>query len=182
MRDMPEDKEGELVKNMFKSVGMTASGTMHKEDPTALLDTYQYGMKLEIKDFLQQPGAGAFAIMPLFGSATSVQAFAWSTADVDDDMEVACSSGLASEAFEYEFPSDVEILSIPDNMGISNDFLSYNATYLLDGKRLRVQRTFDDRTRGNICTAEVITAYKTFSKKVMANLKAQVLYKWTAHD
>jgi len=35
----------------------------------------------------------------------------------------------------------------------------------------------DDRTPGNVCSPAIAAEYKDFSKKVMQNLKAQVVYK-----
>jgi len=179
MRDLPKDKEDDLVKNVFQRQGLTASGSIHKDDPTALLGTYAYGLKLDVKNFLQRPGAGAFSIVPLFGSGASVAHFAWSTVDVDNDVDfdVACSSGRAEEDFEYEFPPDLKILSVPDDANLSNDFLTYQAKYKLDGNHLTVKRTFDDRTKGNVCSPAVMASYKAFVAQVIPNLKAQVLYK-----
>ena len=177
MRNLPKDQEVDLVKNSFQSGGMIASGALHKDDPTALLDTYSYGLKLEIKDYLHRPGAGAFNITPLYGSATPVQHFVWSAMDAEDDVETTCSSGMSSEEYEYEFPSDMQVLAIPDNFSLSNDFLAYKATYRLDGNHLLVKRSFDDKTKGNVCSPELMVAYRTFTQKVMPNMKAQVLYK-----
>jgi transglutaminase-like putative cysteine protease len=179
MRVLPKDKEDDLVKDVFQSAGLTASGSIRKDDPTALLDSYNFGLKLDVKNFLQRPGAGALSVAPLFGTATSVAHFAWSTVNLDNDadFDLACSSGRAEEEFEYEFPPDLKILSVPDDANLSNDFLSYEAKYKLDGNHLTVKRTFDDRTKGNDCSPAVMATYKAFVAQVIPNLKAQVLYK-----
>ena len=45
------------------------------------------------------------------------------------------------------------------------------------GPKTAVKRTFDDRTKGNVCSPAVMASYKAFVTQVIPNLKAQVLYK-----
>ena len=69
------------------------------------------------------------------------------------------------------------MLAIPENLAVSNDFLSYRATYRLKGNTLRVKRILDDKTHGNVCPPAMSSAYKQFATKVLQNVKAQVVYK-----
>jgi hypothetical protein len=177
MRNFPKDQEADFIKNMLRSRGVTGSGKLSKEDPTALVDTYQYGVSMEIKEFMQRPGAGAFSIVPLFGTPAAIHGFVMSAFASDEDHESACTSGHSVEEYTYRLPADMEVLSKPDNLSVANDFLSYDATYELKGRELTVKRTFDDRTQGNVCAPAVQAAYRDFAKKVLPNLKAQVLYK-----
>lgn len=71
----------------------------------------------------------------------------------------------------------MKILAVPDNMKIANDFLSYEAQYRLKGNVLTVKRVFDDKTKGNVCSPAVTAAYKAFAKKVVPNVRAQVVYR-----
>lgn len=176
MRNFPKDQEADFIKNMLEGSGVSGSGKLRKDDPTALIDTYQYGVTMEIKDYVQRPGAGAFSIVPLFGTPAAIHGFVMS-AFATEDIESACTSGASTEEYTYRLPADMEVLSKPDDLSVSNDFLSYTATYELKGRELVVKRVFDDRTRGNVCAPEVQVAYKEFAKKVLPNLKAQVLYK-----
>ena len=82
-----------------------------------------------------------------------------------------------TEEYVIELPKTVKVLSVPGNVKISNDFLSYVASYKLKNNVMTVKRTFDDRTKGNVCSPQVIAAYKKISDKVLDNLKEQVLYK-----
>ena len=176
MRNFPKDQEADFIKNMLEGSGASGSGKLRKDDPTALIDTYQYGVTMEIKDYVQRPGAGAFSIVPLFGTPAAIHGFVMSAFAVDD-TESACTSGSSTEEYTYRLPADMEVLSKPDDLSVSNDFLTYTATYELKGRDLVVKRVFDDRTKGNVCAPEVQVAYREFAKKVLPNLKAQVLYK-----
>lgn len=177
LRHMSKDQEEDLVKNVFKSSGYVGSGKLDKEDPKELLDTYQYKVKFEMQEFVQRPGAGAFKISPLFSSEAPIQRFLWAAVEPEETVDTACSGGVSVEEYTYQFPKNMKILSVPENMAVSNDFLSYKATYRLKGDILTVKRTLDDRTHGNVCSPEISSATKKFAAKVLPNVKAQVLYK-----
>ena len=176
-REFPKDQEADLVKNAFQNNGMIATGTLKKDDPTELLDRYAFTLKMQIRDFLRRPGAGAFGIAPLFGTEAPVARYVLSGVDPEQTVDVACSNGTAIEEYVYKFPADIEIISVPDNVEVANDFLSYQATYKLEGRTLSVYRKFDDRTPGNVCSPAVMAQYKEFVGKVMPDMRAQVLYK-----
>jgi hypothetical protein len=177
MRKFPKDAEADFVKNMLQGGGMVGSGTLRKDDPTGLLDKYKYGVKMEVKDFLR-PGPGAFSIGPLMGTAAPVHGFVAGAAVTDEEpRETLCTSGTTTEEYRYRFPKQVQILSVPDNLELSNEFLTYRASYVLEGNELTVVRSLDDRTPGNVCAPALVVAYRDIARKVLPNLKAQVLYK-----
>jgi hypothetical protein len=177
MRNFPKDQEADFIKNMLEAGGVAGSGTLKKDDPTELVDHYKYGVKMEVKDYLQRPGAGAFSIEPLFGTPAAVHGFVMSAFASEDTQESACTSGHSAEEYVYRLPAGMEVLSKPDDLNVSNDFLTYEATYELKGRELHVKRVLDDRTQGNVCSPAIQAAYREFAKKVLPNLKAQVLYK-----
>lgn len=177
MRQFPKDKEADLVKDTFESQGMIASGTLRKDDPTDLLDRYAFGLKMEVKGYVRRPGAGAFAIEPLFWTEAPVARYVWSAVGEAETHDVACSSGTSVEEYVYTFPPDMEVLSVPDNFAVKNDFLSYEATYTFEGRTLTVMRKFDDRTPGNVCSPALMAEYQALTAKVIPNMRAQVLYK-----
>lgn len=178
MRGMSKESKEEIVKNSLQGMGYAGTGKFENDDPTALLDTLKYKAGFEFKNFTQLPGAGAFYIHPVFFSAAPVARFA--TASLDDSetlTDFACSNGASSEEYIFTFPKKMKILAIPDNMSIKTANLSYKATYRLKGNQLTVTRHIDDATRGNVCAPAIAAEYKEFSKKVLPNLKSQVVYK-----
>ena len=95
----------------------------------------------------------------------------------EESVDTVCWSGTSVEEYTYRFPRNLKIVSVPDDMKIANDFLSYRATYRLKGNTLTVKRSIDDRTPGNICTPAMASAYKKFAIQAARNVKAQVIYK-----
>lgn len=177
LRGMPKDKEVDLVKNVFQKGGHIGTGKLDKEDPNALLDTYRYKVAFDMKEFIQLPGAGAFHIHQPFPTEAPISKFMGIVNAPEETVDSACTSGQSSEEYVYQFPKNMKILAVPDDMAVSNNFLSYQATYRLKGNVLKVKRVFDDRTPGNICSPELDRAYRKLATAVFQNLKTQVVYK-----
>lgn len=177
MRDMSQDRQAEWVKDVLRGEGRIGSGTLERPDPKALADRYRYAVKFTVKDFVQRPGAGAFAIAPFFYSDAPIARFAAAAVQRVENVDVACSNGTSVEEYVFHFPKGMKILAVPDDASLANDFLSYRATYTLRGNTLTVKRVFDDRTHGDVCTPATLRAYQQFAAKAQRNAAAQVLYK-----
>ncbi|HEY0719616.1 MAG TPA: DUF3857 and transglutaminase domain-containing protein [Gammaproteobacteria bacterium] len=176
MRDLPKDVENEIVKKVFESQGYMATGRFEKEEAQALLDSYSYQASYDVKEYLQRPGAGAFAVGPIFFSQAPIAMFAQSAVEQTEEADVACSSGSSVEEYRIEFPKGMKIVSVPQNASFKNDFLAYKASYVLKGRTLTVRREIDDKTPGVTCSPAVQEAEKAFAKKLQNDLRAQVVY------
>ncbi|WP_167399922.1 DUF3857 domain-containing transglutaminase family protein [Massilia violaceinigra] len=178
LRSAGKETMDDMVKNVLKSMGYTGTGKFESDDPTALINTLNYKASFEFKNFTQFPGAGAFVIHPLFTSSSPVASFMLGGSDDDETLtEFSCSNGASLEEYVFTFPKKMKVLAVPDNMTVKSANVSYKASYRLKGNQLTVTREIDDRTRGNVCAPAIATEYKAFSKKVLTNLKAQVVYK-----
>ena len=176
-RYLSKDQQDEYMKNIFSRMGSGGSGKISLDDPKRLLDTYHYRVEFDAKELIQVPGPSALPISPLFPTEAAVYSFASGAAQPEEEVESVCASGYSVEEYTYQFPKNVKVLSVPKNMKIANDFLSYQATYRLKGNTLTVKRILDDRTPSHICTPAIALAYKKFMNQVSKNLKAQVIYK-----
>lgn len=176
-RYLSKDQQEEFMKNIFSGLGGGGSGKISLDDAKDLLDTFHYRVQFEVNELIQVPGPSAMYIAPMFPTEAPVQRFVTGAALPDETTETVCSSGYSVEEYTFQFPKNVKILSIPDNLKIANDFLSYQAAYRRKGDALTIKRVLDDRTPGHICTPAIASAYKKFMKQVAKNLKAQVIYK-----
>lgn len=176
-RKMSKDVEADLVKNIFRRQGVIGSGKVEKDEPTGLEDTYRYKASLNAEKFLKLPGAGAFHIGIPLGIVASIGNFLQGAVEPETEADVTCTNGVVLEDLVIELPKTVKVLSVPNNMKVANDSLSYAATYKLKGNVLSVKRTLDDRTKGNVCSPQTLAEYKKIAEKVTDNLQEQVLYK-----
>jgi len=176
-RQLSRDVEVDLVQNTFRRMGVIGSGSFEKDDPTALTDRYRYKASFKAEKYMKVPGAGAFYIFPPLGLAPTILAAAQSVMEPDDQFPATCTGGLLVEDYAIELPKGIKILSLPQDLKISTPLVSYQASYQRKGNTLKVKRTLDDRTQGNVCAPEVFAEYRKVAEKVIDNLKEQVLYK-----
>ena len=176
-RKLTKNVEDDMIKNMYRQQSMIGSGKFEKDDPTALSNSYHYKATLQVEKFIKLPGAGAFYIYPPVGVVTSILGFLQYSTEPEKVADVTCGNINATEDYIIELPSKVKVLSIPDNLKVGNKTVSFSATYKLKGNVLTVNRTLDDRTKGNVCSPQFFAEYKEVADKVMDNLKEQVLYK-----
>ena len=180
-RQLSPEREADLVKDMFLRQGVIGSGTFEKDDPMALSDTYRYKANFSQQKFVKVSGSGAFYIYPVLRTAGSIGDLLNYSLEPETSADVTCSNGAMIEEYEIEVPPKMKLLSVPEDLKVSGAVADYRASYELSGNRLRIRRELDDRTPGNVCSPEVMARYKEFGEKVMEDLRAQVLYKWTAN-
>jgi transglutaminase-like putative cysteine protease len=176
-RFAPKDQDEEFVKHALSRMGFVGSGQFIKDDPKALLDSYHYKVAFDIKEWVLLPGPAAFAIYPLFSGDAPIQSFLGAVTEPDETVDTTCTNGTSIEEYVYHFPKNMRVLAAPKNMTISNEFLSYQASYRLKGNTLWVKRVLDDKVPGNICSPAVANAYKKLASQIAKNVKAQVVYK-----
>lgn len=175
-RDITKETEEDLIKNIYRQQGLIGSGKLTKDDPKELTDNYHYKVSFNAEKFVKLPGAGAFYIHLPVNMASPIYSHLASGME-PEKVEVVCSDIYTAEEFVIELPKGVKVLSIPDNLKVANDFVSYTATYKLKGNVITAKRILDDRTKGNVCKPQVFIEYKKIADKAIDNLKEQVLYK-----
>jgi transglutaminase-like putative cysteine protease len=178
MRQVTPDVEEKMMESYYKRNNSSGGGKIEKEDPKALLDNYKYKVTFETEEFASLPGAGAFSISPMYSTEAPVQSFLMGLMNEDEEAEeISCLGGSTVEEYTYRLPKNMKVLSVPKNVSHVTPMLTYRATYSLKGSTLVAKRELVDKTRGNVCPASVQQAYREVGKKVMADLKAQVVYR-----
>jgi len=176
-RKVSRESEDDLVKNSFRRQGIIGSGKFEKDDPKELTDTYHYKASFNAEKFIKPAGAGAFYIFPPTGLATPISSIVQTAMEPENDADVTCTGMTLVEDYVIELPKTTRILSLPDNLKVGNDLLSYQASYRRQGTTLFVKRVLEDRTPGNVCSPKVFAEYRKVAERVLDNFKEQVLYK-----
>lgn len=181
MRSVSLDQEKDIIKNNFINVTPNATGTFTKEDPQALINTYKYSAKYKVKDLFTFAKTGAIGLYPRFFNYASVHSFLGEAKIEDYKNDVTCSSAKSSEVMTYVLPPNIKVLSIPDDLTVSNQHLSYTASYKLEGNTVKVVRVIDDKTEGSICSPEFMRENKKILLKAYDNYNEQLIYKKIAN-
>ena len=175
-RNVSKDSEEKWLKDIFSRNGYIGSATMTKDDPRPLLDHYEYSVNFDSKEFLLADSAGAFAIYSPAPSYFSLSSLVVVPQQIEE-YEITCGSGSSREEYVYRFPDNFRILDVPESKKIKGSYLSYQASYQLNGNVLTVTRQLDDSTLGPTCSPELMKAQKDVLQMISRSLRSQVVYK-----
>lgn len=178
-RDTSPQSEEEWLKNIFSNEGHIGKGRLKKDDPKPLLDHYKYSVDFETRNFIQYFGAGAFYVYSPMPTQAAIGSFLGLDSEIEE-VDVSCGSVSSHEEYVYRFPDNLEILAMPNDMRIEESFISYSASYKTGKNTLTIKRSFDDKTPGNVCSADLMKKQREVIQKVIRNIKSQVVYK--IHD
>lgn len=175
MRGTTADQASQSVKRYFQQMGANGTGSMRMDDPEALEDRYRYQVTFSVDQALPVPGA--MALSPIFSTAAPVMRFAsQANLQVDETRQSVCSSGSSQEIYEIEFASPLQLAAVPPDVDMKGSAFNYRASYKREGSTLRVTRTLEDLTPGPLCEPKYNQDYRDFMRKVLTNLRAQVVY------
>ena len=176
-RRLSKDDEAELVKRYFQYGGLEGAGTITKDDPKALLDTYRYSVKFHVAGKYDLPGPGAFTLEPLVFNQQPVAAYVAGLLQPAEEVDrIACLGGTSEDDLVIELPASVKVTALPHDLKLESGPYTYTARYQRQGRKLTVMRRFEDRTVGQVCEVSADKARKAFTDKVARNMRAQVIY------
>lgn len=175
MRAAPSGQEELMVKRMLEAQGMHGEGTLEKDDPAPLSDTYRLSLSFSLQDYMTVGSATGLPVKPVAGSFFPIEHFLASAYEPDSKKPQACSGGKSVEEYVLEFPDTLRIVAIPKDFELSSSLVDYRATYRQSKNTLTVLRELTDKTSTNVCTPQVIEDYKQAVLNIARDLKAQVL-------
>ncbi|MEH6417183.1 DUF3857 domain-containing protein [Pseudomonas sp. CGJS7] len=176
LRDLTDKDAAELVKKVFERGGVQASGSFRQDDPKPLRAQHSYQVEIDAKQAIPMPGA--FPLGGMFVNPLSVAALVGSGGGPvrKDEGEGLCIGGRSEETYRIEFPATVKVLAKPQDLKLESNGSRYEATYRLEGNVLHAHRVIEDVSTGPVCSGDYNRAYSEFARKVLPNLKAQVVY------
>ena len=175
-RHVTEEQEKEWVKQAFSSKNKIGSAILKRDDPKPLTSEFSYSFEFKRPEFILAKGAGGFYIAPPIRSPMSIYDFLSYPKEEIEGYDVSCNSARSIEKLVYEFPENMKILAKPDDFEINENHIYFKANYKLEGNKLQVAREIDDKTPGNVCSADLINQQRKTLMKISDSLKSQVVY------
>jgi transglutaminase-like putative cysteine protease len=165
------------IRQSLARAGYSGTGTLTKDDPKVLSESYSYSIKYHLDDAMNLPGPGAMRIVSPSGGAGGVENFLGETNQPDRTTNFQCLGGQSEEDYTIRLPKGVEVMAMPKDVRIDGKSATYRASYRQQGTTLIITRELNDHTIGNVCTPAYAKEFKTFAAAVRRNLRAEVLYR-----
>lgn len=173
-----DEQEKDWLEDAFSSQSKIGSGKMTKDDPAPLLSKFEYKIEFNKPEFILPKGANGFYVGPLIQTPKPIYSYLNYSNEEIEGYETACSNGYSIERLNYEFPERVKILAKPENFEINENHIHYKARYELLKNKLSVVREIDDKTPGNVCSAELLNLQRQTLIKISENIQMQVIYQF----
>lgn len=164
-----------MIKNHLAMFGETGEGKFIPTDPYDLDRPFEVDSEFKIDPITNIPGHGALSI-PVGLSAGNFKLIAFNKPKDKFNYPYICSSGYISENYWVEFPSNVKVTGIPENVSHSVDGATYDATYKLSNNVVEVLRVAKFERPGMVCKPTDLERWKGFHKVVQKDLRAQIFY------
>jgi hypothetical protein len=166
-----------MVKSYFRARGLAGDGSV-RMSPDVATPAGAFAMEADFQAEGMLAVPSGFEVAPLLLGFRPIQGIVAS--QLPDPGKPAgagaCGGTRSQESYVYDFAPGLKIVAIPPDFEASEGPVSYRATHRREGNRIVVERTLDDRTPGPTCTAEYNAAYGRLMKRVMDNLRAQVVF------
>lgn len=175
-RDMSQDDANKIVRKVFAGRGLSATGTLRYPDPKPMLDTFSIEADFRVEQML--PASGGFPVASWFINMMDLKNVVLGQLGEPGEPqgESSCSATLLQEEFVYEFPDSMHIVAVPGDLSVDAEHLRYQSRYRREGQRVSVNRVFDDTTPGPLCSAEYNAQFDTQLRRLLPDLKAQIVY------
>ena len=175
-RNMDRADADKLVKRYFQQSGLKAQGTLAYEDPKPLLEHFTLDASFDVEQMIPVPGG--MEVEPWFISLAPVSGIVGRNLGSDEQAagESSCGGVLSDEEYVFEFPETMRIAALPSNLSLEQSGVAYTATYRQEANRIHVKRTLNDRTPGPVCSAEYNASYSQLMRKIMPDLRSQIIY------
>lgn len=177
MTYLQPNMEETAIRQGLAREGYIGAGTITKDDPKIMADSYVYQVKYRLEDAINLPGPGAMPIRSPIGGSGTIERFLDGINLPDRTVNFQCLGGYSRENYTINLPKGVEVMAMPKDVQINGKSATYKATYRQAGGKLLISRELDDHTSGNVCTPAYAKEFKTFATAVRHNLKAEVLYR-----
>ena len=144
-------------------------------DPERIDQPYWIRAKFFLNPVTNIPGRGGMMVPVGMGPG----GIAWAGADqpLVKDFDHTCRSQTHLESYSIEFPKNVAIDGVPENIRFKNDAVRYSATYTIKDRVVEVNRSLQIQYKSSVCGLEENKLWRSFHKVLQKDLRSQIFYK-----
>jgi hypothetical protein len=170
------DAEDRVVKGILSRFGESGSGSMSYVDPEDIEKPYWIASRFQLDPVANMPGHGAIRV-PVGLAPGKFASMGSYLPDATQQHPWACGSFTSAERYSIQFPNNVVITNVPDNMVYHDDQVDFRSSYRQTGRLVSVERTLVVHRPSQVCNAEDRARWRAFHLKVQRDLRSQIFYR-----
>ena len=172
---MPSSQRESVVLPITKKAGDIGSGEYTFDDPYKVSPGFEFKSKYTLQPNTNFPGPGGWRILIGLASAEMV-AFAENNLLVNRTQAWKCLAATYQNHYTIQFPDNVKLTHIPQNVAFNGDAFQYQATYAQIGNTVTVSRTLIRDYQKAICVPSDWGERKVIDLVVKRDLRSQIIY------
>lgn len=165
----------EVVRSILEKSNLTGIGEIHSSDPNDLTKPFEVSTLFTLDPVSNFPGPAA---MPIPAGIDFGVISGEMLPKPKDKLSLPenCESFAFSNHYEIEFPSNIKITHVPENVRYSDDETQYTATYTLTDNKLAINRELVSAHPSMVCGEAENEMDKRFFPIFQRDMRAQVIY------
>ncbi|QWE25985.1 DUF3857 and transglutaminase domain-containing protein [Polynucleobacter sp. AP-Ainpum-60-G11] len=121
------------------------------------------------------PGPGAMTI-PVGLAPGELASIASSRPPEKFTVPYSCATRSVTEEYQIQFPKNVKVSRIPQNITYKKNNIEYTASYLEKDNQVTITRNLEVQRPGAVCKPEELQRWKDFYQVFIKDMRAQIFY------
>ncbi len=163
------------VRTILSDQGDIGSGEYTFDDPYKVSPGFEFKSKYTLQPNTNFPGPGGWRI-PIGLASAEMVAFAENNLLVNRTQAWKCLAATYQNHYTIQFPDNVKLTHIPQNVAFNGDAFQYQATYAQIGNTVTVSRTLIRDYQKAICAPSDWGERKVIDLVVKRDLRSQIIY------
>ena len=170
------DSAEEVTRNLLYKAHETGFGTLKTSDPLDLSKPFEIDSHYTLEPLANVPGPSGMKVPVGLGGGFFTGIAAYKPLDV---MHFArnCTTARIVENTTLDFPENITIEAIPNDVKLKGPGKTYQTTYQLKGNQLTMKRSLERQFDKGYCDPSVHEADKVFIQAVRKDLRSQIIYR-----
>ena len=164
-----------LVKNQLSKFRQTGDGSLKTSMVYDLNEPFTTDSEFTLDAVANIPGPGAMTI-PVGLAPGELVLIANERPPEKFTVPYTCATRSVSESYKIEFPSNVKLTRIPNDVTYNKDGIEYKATYRQSKNNFSVVRDLSIQRPGAVCEPEELQRWKNFYQVFIKDMRGQIFY------
>jgi transglutaminase-like putative cysteine protease len=158
------------------ALGTQGTGGFQASSPSELREPYVVTASFKLTEKMALPLTGSRRMPVGLPVHARPSTFLLNTRVADRKQAFICFAGTQHEDLELSFADGLALPRVPQARTIETKAFKFTATYALDGRTFKVQRTFVSRVTGQVCSAALETEIEKPLKDVQDSLGTVLVF------
>lgn len=164
-----------MVKNQLASFRQTGSGSINTSEVYDLNKPFTTNSKFTLDTIANVPGPGAMTV-PVGLAPGELASIANNRPPEKFIFPYSCATRSIMEEYQIQFPKNVKVGKIPQDINYKKGGIEYKAAYLEKDNQVIVTRSLEVQRPGAVCKPEELQKWQDFYKVLIKDMRSQIFY------